>query len=75
MLNFLTNSMRPKAQSMVHQCTQFSADPKLPHNQAVKRILKHLKFMDTQLLIMKLNTEKGIECYMDANFAGGQNQK
>ena len=42
-LNLLTNSTRPELQFAVHQCTKFSADPKLPHNQVVKSILKYLK--------------------------------
>ena len=31
--------------------------------------------MDTQGLILKPDTEKGMECYMDADFAGGWNQE
>ena len=42
-LNFLTNSMLLDAQSAVHQYAQFSADSKLLHDQAVKRILNYLK--------------------------------
>ena len=42
-LNFLTNLTHPEAQFVVHKCVQFRADPTLPHNQAVKRVLKHLK--------------------------------
>ena len=60
---------------MVHQCAQFSADTKLLHDKLVKRVLKYLKFMATQGLIMKPNLEKGIKCYVDANFAGRWNQE
>ena len=38
MLNFLTSSSRPEAQFAVHQCARFSADPKLAHEKAVKRV-------------------------------------
>ena len=60
--------MRPKAQFIVHQCAQFSADPNLPHNQAVKKLLKYHKGKSDNRLIMKLDTEKWIEFYVDADF-------
>ena len=41
-LNFLTNSTLHEAQFLVYQFARFSADPKLPHNQAVKRVIKYL---------------------------------
>ena len=74
-LNLLTNSTRPDAQLSVHQCAPFSTDTKLPHDQAVKRVLKYLKGMSMQGLILKPDPEKGIKCYVDANFAGGWNQE
>ena len=61
-LNFLTNSTRPNAQFMVHQCARFSANTNLPHDQAVKRVLKYLKGTATQGLIMNPDPEKGINC-------------
>ena len=60
LLNFLTNSIRPEAQFAVHQCARFSAEPKLPHDQAVKRVLKYIKGKSKQGLIMKPDPEKGI---------------
>ena len=66
--------MRPDAQFVVHQCAQFSSNPKLPHNQVVKRVLKYLKDTATQGLILNLDPEKGIELYIDADFTGGWNQ-
>ena len=67
--------MFPKEKFVVHQCTQFSADTKVLHNQAVKHILKYLKGMDTQVLIMNNDPEKGIKCYVDADFVGRWNQE
>ena len=43
LLNFPTDSNRPKAQFTVHQCTLFRTDPKLPHDQAVKSVLHYQK--------------------------------
>ena len=57
--------MRPKAQFAVHQCARFSANPNLPHDQAVKHVMKYLKGTATKLLIMKPNPEKGIQIYLD----------
>ena len=59
----------------VHQYTRFSADPKPPHNQAVKRTLKYRKGTSEQGLIMNPDPEKGIECYIDADFAVIWNQE
>ena len=50
-------------------------DPKLPQNQTVKRILKYLKGMAMQGLIMKPYIEKGIECYVDDDSVGGWSQE
>ena len=75
LLNFQTNSTRPEAQFMVHQCAQFSADTKLPHDQAVKRVLNYLKCTAMQGLISKPVPEKGIECYIDADFSGRRNKE
>ena len=74
-LSFLTNSIRPKAQFSVHQYAQFSANTKLLHDQAVKWVLKYLKGVDMQLLIIKPDPEKGVELYVDNDFGGECNQE
>ena len=73
-LNFLIKSTLPEAQSAVHQCAQFSAYPKLSHDKAVKRVLGYLKCTSENGLIMKPDPEKGIYCYVDADFVGRCNQ-
>ena len=75
MLDFLKNPTRPEAQFVVHQCAQFSANPKLPHDQAVKSVLKYLKGTATQRLVMKPYLEKVIEFYVDSVFVEGCNQE
>ena len=42
MLNFLTNSTHPELSFAVHQCARFCNDPKMVHEQAVKRIIQYL---------------------------------
>ena len=67
--------MRPKAQFVVHQCEQFSADTKLPRDQAVKRVLKYLKGTAMKGLILKPDPENGIKFYMGTDFTGRWNQE
>lgn len=43
MLNYLAASTRPDILYAVHSAARFSANPKLSHEQAVKRICRYLK--------------------------------
>ena len=67
--------MRSEVKFAVHQCVQLIADTKIPHNQAIERILKYLKGVDTQGLIMKPDPEKGIKFYIYANLSGRWNKE
>jgi hypothetical protein len=71
MLNYLAASTRPDCLYAVHQCARFSADPKLSHERAVKRIIRYLKGTQDKGIILNPDKEKGIQCYVDADFAGG----
>jgi hypothetical protein len=70
-LNYLTASSRPELMVAVHQCARFSADPRLQHEQAIKRIVRYLKRTLDKGLILRPNVSKGLECHVDADFAGG----
>lgn len=70
MLNYLAASTRPDILFAVHQCARFSSDPKLSHEQAVKRIVRYLKGTAEHGLILRPDNSRGIECYVDADFAG-----
>ena len=61
--------MRPEAQFVVHQWAQFSDKIKVVLDQDVKHIIKYLKGTATQALITKIDPEKGINWYFDADFA------
>ena len=67
--------MHPKAKIAVDQCARLSTYPKLTHDQAVKRVMKYLKGMDMQGLIVKPDPENGIEYYIDADLTRRQNQE
>ena len=71
MLNYLAASTRPDCLFAVHQCARFSSNPKLSHERAVKRIVRYLKGTRDKGLILQPNASKGVECYVDADFASG----
>ena len=58
----------------VHQCDRYNADPKLSHEKAVKRIVKYLKGTSDHGIIYTVNKDLGLECYVDADFAGNWDQ-
>ena len=47
----------------------------IPHNQAVKSVLKYLKGTSEQGIMMNPYPKKDIEYYIDADFAGVWNQE
>jgi hypothetical protein len=71
MLNYLAASTRPDILFAVHQCARFSANSKLSHERALKRIVRYLKGTKNKGIVLKPNPEEGIKCYVDADFAGG----
>ena len=73
-LNYLTQSTRPDIQFAVHQCARFSKDPKKSHEVAAKRIVRYLRRTKDQGIILKPNKKLGLECYVDADFAGSWDQ-
>jgi len=71
MLTYLQGTTRPDIAMAVHQCARFSIDPKLSHDKAVKRIGSYLLGTQGRGIVFNPNTKKGLECYVDADFAGG----
>ena len=71
MLNYLAGSTRPDIAFIVHQTARFANDPKISHERAIKRIGRYLKGTKNKGIILKPDKKKGIECYVDADFAGG----
>ena len=75
MLNYLTNTTRPDCLFATHQCARFCTDPKLSHERAVKRIVRYLKGTADKGIKLTPDYTKGIECYVDADFAGGYSKE
>jgi hypothetical protein len=70
-LNYLTGSSRGELAFAVHQCARFAADPKRQHEKALLKILRYLKGTPNGGLIITPRKALGLECYVDADFAGG----
>ena len=70
-MKYLAATTRPDILFAVHQCARFSSEPKLCHEKAVKRIIRYLKKTKDKGMNLKVDSTKGIECFVDADFAGG----
>ena len=71
MLNYLQGSTRPDISMATHQCARFSNDPRALHERGVRHIGKYLLATKERGLVFKPDSTKGIECFVDADFAGG----
>ena len=58
----------------VHQTARFSNNPMLSHEKSIMRIGRYLLGTRKRGIIYKPNKSKGLECYVDADFAGGWSQ-
>ncbi len=72
MLNYLCGT-RPDILYAVHQCSRFCNDPRLSHEKAAKRIIRYLKRTPKEGLILRPDSTRGIQCFVDADFASGWN--
>ncbi len=71
MLTYLTGRVHSDIAMAVHQCARFSVNPMRLHEQAVMRIGRYLLSTCKKGMIYKPDLTKGIEVYVDADFAGG----
>ena len=71
MLGYLQASTRPDISMAVHQCARFNGCPKLCHEKAVKYIARYLLSSHDKGIHYKPDSTRGLECYVDADFAGG----
>ena len=70
MLTYLSNSTRPEIAYAIHQSARFSTDPKAMHEKAVIQLVKYCKTYKHDGIIFKPDLANGLECYVDADFAG-----
>ena len=71
MLTYLQGNSRPEISMSVHQTARFCNDPKLSHEKAIKRLGRYLLHTKNEGIVYSPDTSKGLECYVDADFAGG----
>ena len=71
MLEYLQLTSRPEIAFATHQCARFNGNPKLCHEKAVKRICKYLLGTIDKGIIYRPDSSLGLECHVDADFAGG----
>jgi hypothetical protein len=56
-----------------HQLAQFFQDPRLSHEQATTRLSRYLAHTKDRGIVYEPDKSMGIECNVDADFAGGWN--
>jgi hypothetical protein len=69
-LSYINSMIRPDTTMATQQCARFCNDPKREHEEAVKRICRYLMKTKDRRLILKPDKLKGLECYVDADWAG-----
>ena len=69
-LSYLQAMVRPDLTMAVQQCARFCNNPQQQHATAVKRICRYLLKTKDRGLIMRPDKTRGLECYVDADWAG-----
>ncbi|NER25784.1 MAG: hypothetical protein F6J96_34845, partial [Symploca sp. SIO1C2] len=74
MLNYLEKGSRSDIAYATHQCARFVDSPKREHGSAVRWLARYLKGTRDKGMIYKPDKTKGLEVYVDADFAGNWNK-
>ena len=69
-LTYLQGTSHPDISMAVHQTACFCANPMISHQQTIMRLGKYLNGTSDIGLILSPDQLKGLECYIDADFAG-----
>lgn len=69
-LGYLEKGSRPEIAYITHQCARFSSCPKKEHGEALRYLGRYLHATKDKGTIMKIDKSKGLEVYVDADFAG-----
>jgi len=73
MYGYLQGTTRPDIAMPIHQCARFNNHPMMSHERAVKKIGRYLLETRDKGIIYKPDRSRGLECFVDADFAGGWN--
>ena len=71
MMTYLQGNSRPEMTMAVHQTARFCNNPWLLHEKAIKCLGLYLSHTRKEGIAYNPDTSKGLECYVDAEFAGG----
>ncbi len=71
MMSYLGNSVQPEIQMAVHQTARRSVNPMRSHKLAIIQIERYLCSNCEWGITYKFDRSKGVEVYVDADFAGG----
>ena len=74
-LNYLEKGTRSDISYITHQCARFTHDPKKIHAKAIRWLARYLKGTRTEGFILRPDTSKGLEVYVDADFSGNWNKE
>ena len=69
-LSYLQAMIRPDITMAVQQCARFCNEPQQQHAEALKRICRYLLRTKDKGLVLKPDPTRGLECYVDADWAG-----
>jgi hypothetical protein len=69
-LNYLDQTTCPDIMYAVHQIVKYLADPREPHGKAILYLVRYLKKSREVGIRFNPKSEKGFECYCDADFSG-----
>ncbi len=70
MSTYLQGNTRPEISMATHQLASFCQDPRLTHEQAATRLGRYLAHTKDRGIVYEPDRSPGIECYVDADFAG-----
>ena len=69
-LGYLEKGSRPEIAYIVHQCARFSISPKVEHTRAIRWLGRYLRQTKDKGMILRPDRSKGLELFVDADFAG-----
>ena len=69
-MNYYEKCTRPDISYQAHQCARFVDSPKIEHGEAIKWLGRYIHGTRQEGLIYTPDNSKGLEVYVDADFAG-----
>ena len=68
-LNYLEKGTRPDISYSTHQCARFVEQPKDEHGEAIRQIVRYLIGSKDKGITIEPDLSKGLEVYVDSDFA------